>query len=114
VSGKYLRKRVPGQPQDPTMTHVDDPWAFKVGDVIQGHYGWDLILALDDNMLGNPDIRFAHLQEIDPRSLKGHEIIHDVRENEIETFPYGAVNSDGSQVTRGQAQKHFRKYGIQD
>jgi hypothetical protein len=91
------------------MTHVDDPWVFKVGDVVRGHYGWYRITALDDNALGNPDIRFAHTEEVTPRLLKGHETIHDVRENEIETFPYGAISSDGSEVTREHAQKHFRK-----
>lgn len=83
MSGKYLRKRRPGL-QDPTMTHVDDPQAFKVGDYIRDEWGYDLIVSIDDNMFDNPDIRFVHLIEWN-NPISGGAAVHDVRENDRET-----------------------------
>jgi hypothetical protein len=85
MGGKYLRRRIPNAPQDPTMTHVDDPWAFRAGEYILGHYGCYLITAIDDY---SPDIRFAHIVKMSEPPTSG--IVHDVRENEIETFVWGA------------------------
>ena len=101
MSGKYLRKRVPGVAQDPTMTHVDDPQVFHVGEYIQGHRGLYRITDIEDARFGNPDIRFAHIEKVSA-PIAG-SIVHDVRENEIETFPYGAVTSDGRLITKEQA-----------
>ena len=91
MSGKYLRKRIPGQPQDPTMTHVNDPWAFKVGDVIRDAYGFDIIVAIDDNVFNVPDIRFAHTIEVD--SFPSDAVVHDVRANDEETHRWYRENT---------------------
>ena len=59
ATGKYLRKKRHG-PQDPTMTHVDDPYAFQVGDYMRDGGGWDRIVAIEDEVF--PDTRFARLR----------------------------------------------------
>jgi hypothetical protein len=86
MPGKYLRKRIPGRPQDPTMTHVDDPFVFRPGDFIRDRYGYSLIAAIDDAALDNPDIRFAYLVDVSPSEpLPSDAVIHDVRMNDAET-----------------------------
>ena len=90
MSGKYLRRRIPDVPQDPTMTHVDDPWTFHVGEYILGHEGCYLITAIDER---DRETRFAYIVTMPVPPVEG--VVHDVRENEIETFVWGAVTLDG-------------------
>lgn len=80
MSGKYLRKRVPGKSMDPTMTYMDDPHVVKVGDFIRDAYGYDRVVTIDEAKFDNPDIRFAHLIEIpDSESVPEIATVHDVR-----------------------------------
>lgn len=94
MSGRYLRKKKPG-PRDPTMTHVDDPWLYRVGDLIRSYDGWDLIVAIDDNVF--PDTRFAHLRPFDTTAFKdevlfGMDGSHDFRPLDAENFYENAVS----------------------
>lgn len=81
MKGKYLRKK--GQSTDPTMTHVADPHAFKVGDYIRDSWGWTRIAKIDEAQFGNPDIRFAHLEDVPEPGTDG--AAHDVRTPESES-----------------------------
>jgi hypothetical protein len=99
----YLRKRVPGAPQDPTMTHVDDPWSFHAGEYIRRYGGLCVITAIDDNMFDDPDIRFAHTIRV--RVAAPNAVIHDEREHQVETFVWGAVSKDGTPITLDQARR---------
>lgn len=109
MSGKYLRKRVPGGMPDPTMTHVDDPHVFHVGQYIIGHYGIYLITAIDDAVFNNPDIRFAHIQNV--RGVPEGGIVHDVRKDEAETFRLtGFVEVDGAWARAQDVLSHEEAY----
>ena len=101
MSGMYLRKRVPDAPQDPTMTHVDDPQSFHVGEYIRKYSGVYRIVEIDNNWFDDPDIRFAHVDKV--WSAPNECIVHDVREWQIETFVWGAMTSDGQPITKEQA-----------
>ena len=105
MSGMYLRKRIPNAPQDPTMTHVDDPHAFSAGHYIKKYSGVYCIVTIDDNVFDNPDIRFAHVDKV--QSSPSGSIVHDVREWQVETFVWGAVTRDGKPLTRDQARSYL-------
>lgn len=64
MSGRYLRKKQEG-PRDPTMTHVDDPWVFQVGDWIRDYQGWRYIYSVRDV---DKNTRFIELREGADRS----------------------------------------------
>lgn len=83
MAGRYLRKKREGM-RDPTMTHVDDPCVFQVGDYVRDHEGWNRITAIRDNVFDNPDIRFADLEWClePPNGAR----IHDFRPLDAENF----------------------------
>lgn len=47
MTGRYLRKKQDG-PRDPTMTHVDDPYAFEPGDWVRDYEGWRFIYSIEE------------------------------------------------------------------
>lgn len=88
MSGRYLRRKGDGL-RDPTMTHVDDPHVFKVGDCIRDYEGWSIITKITDNMFGNPDIRFATMEPFGNASddvMLGESGWHDFRPLDAENF----------------------------
>ena len=101
MSGMYLRRRIPNAPQDPTMTYVDDPQSFHVGEYIRKYSGVYRIVEIDNNWFGDPDIRFAYL--LDAPIISDGGVVHDVRKDQVETFVWGAVTSDGQPITKEQA-----------
>lgn len=99
MPGRYLRKKQDG-PHDPTMTHVDDPSIYKVGDCIRDYEGWSMIVAIDEEAF--PDTRFAHLsrhrirQDLD-EFLGSDPHLHDFRVFDVENYHLNAVSGETGQ-----------------
>jgi hypothetical protein len=99
MSGRYLRKKRPG-PRDPTMTHVDDPHLYKVGDCIRTYEGWSLITFIEDARFGDPDTRFATLAHF---STNEDDVMldtpgwYDFRPFDVENFHENAVSVETGQ-----------------
>ena len=58
--GKYLRKLKDGL-ADPTMTHMEDPYAVRVGDYLLDNYKCSRVVAIKDE--ASTDTRFAYVRE---------------------------------------------------
>lgn len=87
LPGRYLRKKREGM-RDPTMTHVDDPYAFQVGDYVRDDEGWFVIVEIKEK---GADTRFAYLSRStrhrpDLDDLLPGPHLHDLRSCDAENF----------------------------
>lgn len=88
LPGRYLRKKKEGM-RDPTMTHVDDPYLFRVGDYVRDDEGWSVIAAIREAPFGNPDTRFIYLGPFGGTAddiMLGEPGWHDLRPRDAENF----------------------------
>lgn len=83
MQGKYLKEiDSSDRMRDPTMTHVIDPWVFRVGDCLQDGYGWSRIIGFDADK-ESPRLRFAYTERI--RRPKKYDRCYDLRDSYSET-----------------------------
>lgn len=99
MTGRYLRKKAVG-PRDPTMTHVDDPHLYKVGDCIRDYEGWSIITHIRDAVFGHPDTRFATLMRFSGAyddAMLSEPGWYDFRPYDVENYHLNAVSVETGQ-----------------
>lgn len=99
--GRYIRQKRDGL-RDPTMTHVEDPSVFHVGDCVRSYEGWQIITAIDESPFGNPDTRFVHLEpfgDATDDAMLGSQGWHDLRPYDVENFHQSAWTLEGKPLS---------------
>lgn len=93
MHGRYLRRKQDG-PRNPTMTHVDDPSIYKVGD----YEGWHVITRIDEDVF--PNTRFAHmgLTGATMDHMLGEPGYYDFRPLDAENHWYNGIMVNGRPV----------------
>jgi len=94
MTGRYIRQKRDG-PRDPTMTYVEDVSVFRYADVVRDFQGWSVITAIDEEVFGNPEVCFIHLQRLPNDRIAAYDEflptphardlrLHDLRSYDVE------------------------------
>lgn len=104
----YLRQIEPGKGRDPTMTYVSNLAAIQPGHWLRTTYGYLYVVSLREvaplivlaETLPRTQEALDDLRRYHPNSVP---IVHDLRDEAIETWRYGAMLPNGEMPTREQA-----------
>lgn len=103
----YLRQIIDGAPRDPTMTYVRDLSAIKAGHWLQVTGSLCAVLALCDAGFDGVACLWADVERFPDGTVKapGGVRIHDLRDEEPETWRYGMMTQDGRMPTADEARR---------
>jgi hypothetical protein len=99
----YLRQIEPGKWRDPTMTYVPDLAAIEPGHWLRLPLWWVRIGELSPtSIFGVWNVSSGSI-EVHPDDIPADAIIHDLREEAIETARYAMPRQNGQPPTREEA-----------
>ena len=110
MTGRYIRKKQDG-PRDPTMTHVEDPSVFQVGDCVRDYKGWSVITAIDGAVFGDPTTRFIHLRELPSSRIAVYdELLSSRRAHAHRLYDFRPHDAANSGMGRAEFESALREH----
>ena len=109
----YLRQIEPGKGRDPTMTYVPDLAGIELGHWLRLPRVWVYVIALRDaGFVGVPCVIADTYRFSDTHTIPDDAVIHDLRDEAIETWRYGAITQNGEMPTREQARAMMERWRL--